>query len=73
MKQYRVKVGLHMQEGKTYTKGQIVKSEANLSELFREKFEEVSAPAPVQPPPPSTPAKKKAPGTVAKKGDDWEE
>ena len=38
---FRVKAGTHKENGKTYTAGQIVKTNNDLASVFREKFERV--------------------------------
>ncbi len=50
MNRYRVKEGTHLEDGKAYTKGQVVVSEFDLASLFREKFEALG-PAPISPAP----------------------
>lgn len=42
MAKFRIKAGSHVQDGKRYVKGDVVENNANLAELFKEKFEPVA-------------------------------
>jgi len=71
---FKLKEGTHIQGGRTYTKGQTVESDLDLTTLFKEKFEKIHESEPVapklteaDPKPPAAPAKKKK----AKKGEEW--
>lgn len=71
MNRYKVITGTHIQNGKAYTKGQVVESSVDLAALFREKFEALG-PAPIspagQPPAESPPAPSKASVAAAPAG-----
>lgn len=87
-KQFRVKIGRHIEDGKTYQKDEVVVSEKDLCKLFPQKFDDLGPvkeeplPAPSEEgeddasetsDPPTKPATK--PKAAAKKGkgkDDWE-
>lgn len=43
MARFKVRAGMHVEAGKVYTKGQIVKSDEDLCKAFPEKFENLDA------------------------------
>lgn len=64
-KRYKVKMGRHIEDGKLYTKGQVVTSDRNLCQLFPQKFTDLTPSIEEneedeQPEPTPTPAKPKA-------------
>lgn len=75
MAKWKVKAGAHRENGRFYKKGDIVESDLNLGEMFKEKFEAVAEPTIVyaeRPVPVVKPSDEDAPKT-AKSGRDWDE
>jgi len=46
MKKFKVKAGVHFEDGVEYAKGEVVFSKRNLVEMFPEKFEDLGLASP---------------------------